>query len=58
MKHCCGICDEEKEQGMYLYHLFICASCEREIVNTEPEEPVYQEFVRKLQAITKPKQFS
>ncbi|WP_163539402.1 sigma factor G inhibitor Gin [Gracilibacillus sp. YIM 98692] len=49
-KHC-GICEKEKEDGIFLYHFFICSECEKEIVNTKPGESNYQMFVKKLRAI-------
>lgn len=58
MKHCCGVCEEEKERGIHIYHIFICESCEREIVQTEPEQTEYSNFVEKLRGIVKPKLYS
>lgn len=44
----CSICEKEKSEGLHLYIGFICTECEREIVQTDTNEPVYQEFVKKL----------
>ncbi|MFC4403550.1 sigma factor G inhibitor Gin [Gracilibacillus xinjiangensis] len=49
-KHC-GICDKTKKEGIYLYQLFICAECEKEIVATDPSDEVYSIYVKKLKAI-------
>lgn len=57
MKACCGICETEK-YGFYLYQMFICYDCEREMVATPPEAPVYQEFVEKLRGVYQPKLYS
>ena len=50
-KACCGICDEEKESGFYLYRLYICLECERQIVQAEPEQDIYQQFVKRLRGV-------
>jgi hypothetical protein len=47
----CGICDKTKEEGIYLYHLFICSECETDIVATDPSDENYSIYVKKLKAI-------
>lgn len=47
----CIVCDEKKEEGIYLYAVFICASCEHNIIHTEPREEKYQYYVQKLKNI-------
>lgn len=47
----CGICEEEKGKGIFLYRLFICNECEQNIVHTEPREEKYQYYLRKLKNI-------
>ncbi|KAB7704332.1 hypothetical protein F9802_18120 [Bacillus aerolatus] len=54
----CMVCEEEKKEGMYVYTAFICWECEREIVQTEPEEERYADLVAKLRKIGKPSVFS
>ncbi|MDC3417957.1 sigma factor G inhibitor Gin [Aquibacillus salsiterrae] len=54
VKHTCGICDESKERGIYLYHLFICCECEQKIVHTDPKEPEYKNYISKLKHINQP----
>ncbi|QXE01764.1 sigma factor G inhibitor Gin [Terribacillus sp. DMT04] len=44
----CGICDQEKKEGIQLYRLFICRECEQKIVHTEPKDVQYHYFVKKL----------
>jgi len=44
----CGICEEEHEQGIHLYNLFICTECEHNIVHTEPREEKYNYYLKKL----------
>lgn len=45
---CCGICEEERENGILLCNLFICNECERNMVHTEPREAKYDYYLRKL----------
>ncbi len=54
----CGVCDQEKSSGMYLYYLFICESCERKMIETSPEDPSYAYFITKLKQMNKKKQYS
>lgn len=42
----CGICDQEKQEGIHLYRLFICKECEQKIIQTEPKEVQYHYFVK------------
>ncbi len=50
-KHECGICDQEKKEGIYLYHFYICLECEKELLLTNPQDEGYQYYVEKLRAI-------
>ncbi|MFK2826988.1 sigma factor G inhibitor Gin [Bacillus sp. B190/17] len=52
-KKTCIICDKEKVEGMHVYTAFICWECERDIVQTEPEEEEYADLVKKLSKIRK-----
>lgn len=54
----CGICEEEKKDGIHLYTLFICCECEHNIIHTEPREEKYNYYLRKLKNISKPKLYS
>ncbi|KAB8126534.1 sigma-G inhibitor, Gin [Gracilibacillus oryzae] len=47
----CGVCDKPKDDGIYLYQLFICSECEKDIVTTEPDDAAYSVYVKKLRAI-------
>lgn len=49
-KHCI-VCEKEKKEGIYVLHSFICHSCERKIVQLEPEDPAYKETVKKLRKL-------
>ncbi|WP_077625206.1 sigma factor G inhibitor Gin [Sediminibacillus massiliensis] len=44
----CGICEQNKPQGIHLYTLFICCDCEQKIVHTDPEEAQYKHYLKKL----------
>lgn len=56
--HDCGICEEEKESGIYLYRFFICKDCERNIIHTEPREAKYNYYLRKLKNVNYSKKYS
>lgn len=47
----CGVCHRDKPNGIHIYHLFICQSCERKIIETNPEDPSYYYFINKLKQI-------
>ncbi|WP_289891203.1 sigma factor G inhibitor Gin [Virgibacillus pantothenticus] len=44
----CGICEEEKKDGIHLYTMFICCECEHNMIHTEPREEKYNYYLRKL----------
>lgn len=54
----CGICEEEKEQGIRLYKLFICSECEWNMIHTEPREEKYNYYLQKLKNMDQPTLFS
>lgn len=51
----CIICDEEKEHGIRIFSLFICAVCEQNMRLTEPEDENYHYYIEKLKKVTVPK---
>lgn len=51
--HQCHICDTNQAEGIFIYHLYICESCQAKIVATDPEDPDYRFFVNKLKRIQK-----
>lgn len=51
----CGICEESKEKGIYIYKLFICHECEQNMVQTKPREDKYEYYLQKLKNINLPK---
>jgi len=54
----CGICEEEKGKGIFIYRLFICHECERNMIHTEPKEEKYRYYLRKLKNINQPPLYS
>ena len=53
----CGICEEEKDEGIVLYRLFICHECERNMIHTEPREEKYNYYLQKLKNMNQQNQF-
>lgn len=47
----CGVCDKDKENGIFIYHMYICEACEKKIVSTDVDSKEYQIFVDKLKGI-------
>lgn len=47
----CIICEKEKQEGYFLLHSFICSHCEQQIVQTEPDDPLYLFYVRQLRKV-------
>ncbi len=52
----CKICDVPKRSGLHLMHAFICSDCEKEILQTSPEEERYQYYVDRLKVSSYQKQ--
>jgi hypothetical protein len=51
----CIVCEMNKENGIHLWDQFLCVECEREIINTDPDDEQYQYYLRKLKSISLPK---
>lgn len=47
----CIICHKQKEKGIHLYTSFICMECEKEMIDTNTNEPKYQYFIEKLKQV-------
>ena len=54
----CGICEEDKGEGIHLYNLFICTECEYNMIHTEPREEKYNYYLQKLKNINQPTLYS
>ncbi|MCA0985659.1 sigma factor G inhibitor Gin [Halobacillus yeomjeoni] len=44
----CNICSKETKDGIYLLRLYICHSCEKEIIDTPADDPKYKYFVQQM----------
>ncbi|WNF37102.1 sigma factor G inhibitor Gin [Bacillaceae bacterium IKA-2] len=49
----CSICEQRalKEKGIHIYNIFICESCEREIVSSDVGDPFYKYYLQKLRKL-------
>jgi len=47
----CIICEETRQQGIYICSSFICTSCEYNIIHTDTKEAKYHYYVQKLKPI-------
>ncbi|WP_078378412.1 sigma factor G inhibitor Gin [Sutcliffiella halmapala] len=54
----CIICEEKKEMGIHLYTEFICTDCEKDMLQTDAEDPKYKFYLQQLKKITIPKIYS
>ena len=54
----CGICEEDKTEGINVYRLFICCECERNMIYTEPREEKYNYYLQKLKNMNQPTLYS
>ncbi|UOE94168.1 sigma factor G inhibitor Gin [Alkalihalobacillus sp. LMS39] len=51
----CIVCNQSHHNGIHLFSHFICSSCERKMVETEPHEEYYKYCLEKLRIIKIPK---
>jgi hypothetical protein len=54
----CVICEEEKHRGIHLYTKFICTDCEKDMIQTETNDPKYLYYLTKLKNATTPEIYS
>jgi len=54
----CGVCEEEKTEGIHLYRMFICRECEYNMLHTHPREEKYNYYLKKLKNMNQPRQYS
>lgn len=47
----CLVCEEAKTNGITICEQFICETCEREMIQTDVQEPKYPVFVKQLRGI-------
>lgn len=44
----CVICERQIPHGLFLLGMYICHHCERRMIHTEADEPLYDVFVQRL----------
>uniref|UniRef100_UPI00366BCD2C sigma factor G inhibitor Gin n=1 Tax=Cryptosporangium minutisporangium TaxID=113569 RepID=UPI00366BCD2C len=44
----CSICSKKTDDGIHLLQVYICRSCEKEMINTLTDDPKYQYFVQQM----------
>ncbi|MDC2867464.1 MULTISPECIES: sigma factor G inhibitor Gin [unclassified Bacillus (in: firmicutes)] len=47
----CIVCEDKKDSGIHLYTSFICESCEREMIETNTNDPKYMFYLQQLRKI-------
>ncbi|WP_082235850.1 sigma factor G inhibitor Gin [Halobacillus massiliensis] len=45
---CCSICSKKTDNGILLLKVYICDSCEKEMLNTPADDPKYQYFIDQM----------
>ncbi|KGX90107.1 CsfB [Pontibacillus halophilus JSM 076056 = DSM 19796] len=54
----CVICERKKDDGYKLTHVFLCRECEQEMIHTDPNDPKYTYFLKKLRVLKQATQYS
>ena len=54
----CVICEQSKYRGIHLYTKFICTECERDMIQTETNDPKYHYYLSQLKKVTTPEIYS
>ena len=54
----CIICEQTRDRGIHLYTKFICTDCERDMIQTETNDPKYLYYLSKLKKVTTPEIYS
>lgn len=54
MEETCVICESEKKSGIHLYTVFVCEECERLLIQTDADDPLYKEYIVKLKKMLAP----
>lgn len=54
----CIICEETKYKGIHLYTRFICTDCEKNILQTETNDPKYSLYLKQLKKVISTEIFS
>ncbi|WP_459503760.1 sigma factor G inhibitor Gin [Bacillus sp. C1] len=47
----CIVCENRKNDGIYVQTSFICGDCERDMIETETNDPKYIYYLQRLRKI-------
>ncbi|MCU5380342.1 sigma factor G inhibitor Gin [Bacillus cereus] len=47
----CIVCEAERKEGIYVYNNLICYECEKDMVNTETNDPKYIYYLKQLRKL-------
>ena len=47
----CIVCETERKEGIYVYNNLICYECEKDMVNTETDDPKYIYYLKQLRKL-------
>ncbi|MGG0304107.1 sigma factor G inhibitor Gin [Bacillus albus] len=50
-KEVCIVCETERKEGIYVYNNLICYECEKDMVNTETNDPKYIYYLKQLRKL-------
>ncbi|MDA1758493.1 sigma factor G inhibitor Gin [Bacillus cereus] len=50
-KEVCIVCETERKEGIYVYNNLICYECEKDMVNTETDDPKYIYYLKQLRKL-------
>ncbi|MGQ7055587.1 sigma factor G inhibitor Gin, partial [Bacillus cereus group sp. BceL245] len=47
----CIVCETKRKEGIYVYNNLICHECEKDMVNTETDDPKYIYYLKQLRKL-------
>ena len=47
----CIVCETERKEGINVYNNLICYECEKDMVNTETNDPKYIYYLKQLRKL-------
>ena len=47
----CIVCETKRKEGIYVYNNLICYECEKDMVNTETDDPKYIHYLKQTSKI-------
>ncbi|KYD00947.1 sigma factor G inhibitor Gin [Heyndrickxia sporothermodurans] len=54
----CIVCEQPKTLGIHLFASFICSDCEKDIIQTDTNDPKYKYYINQLKSVIKPEIYS